>query len=67
MDVRVILKIENVAVPKKWTFSKEEEFLRQLQIGNCESLKNAPFRKVNVSNGLSKKNTELRLVILTKF
>ena len=36
------LKIENVAVPKEWTFSKEEEefeeFLQQLQIDNCESL-----------------------------
>ena len=32
------LKIENVVVPKEWTFSKEEEFLQQLQIDNCESL-----------------------------
>ena len=33
------LKIENVVVPKEWTFSKEEEkFLQQLRIENCESL-----------------------------
>ena len=33
------LKIENIVVPKEWTFSKEEEeFLQQLQIDNCESL-----------------------------
>ena len=31
------LKIENVVVPKEWTFSKEEEFLHHLQIENCES------------------------------
>ena len=31
--------MENVAVPKEWTFSKEEEeFLQKLQIENCESL-----------------------------
>ena len=65
------LKIENVVVPKEWTFSKEEEeFLQQLQIDNCVSLsieKRTISQKVNVRNGLSKKNTELRLVMLTKF
>ena len=39
-----ILKIENVAVPKEWTFSKEEEeFLQQLHIENCESLSIAHY------------------------
>ena len=32
------LKIENVVVPKEWTFSKEEEFWQQVQIDNGESL-----------------------------
>ena len=42
------LKIENVVVPKEWTFSnEEEEFLQQLQIDNCESL-SIEKRKVNV-------------------
>ena len=68
MEVHVIYLLI-VVVPKEWTFSKaEEEFLQQLQIDNCERvLKNAPLPKANARNGLSKKNTELRLVMLQSF